>query len=428
MHRYLPPFILCLFVVASLNVSAQSIKSEKLSEADRLYGLSHIWSEAKYNLVYFDKVKLDWDSLYKATIPQVIAAKETKAYYDVLRHFTAQLQDGHTSVWYPNSFYKNEFTYAPLATDLVQGKVFITDLWNDTLVQQGLEKGLEVLKVNGWEVHEYARKNLYAYEGASTPQGLDMMVYKLYLLNGPVDEPLKLTVKDKKGNIKEHTVSRKLKKSEPPVMQFSVLENNVGVLTINGFTAPDFYKRFDSLYPALLKTKALIIDVRNNVGGNGSQGIYMLKHFTKAPFPDPLISARQYNPLLKAWGQTTTAFYSISPDVNKPFTDRAIYEKPIAVLIAKPTYSAGEDFAMQFDYINRGPLIGQPSGGSTGQPLLSALPGGGTFRVCVRKDTYPDGKEFVGVGLQPDILVPENAEAFRKGEDLVMKKALEVFK
>lgn len=416
-------FFLAAVAACSTSVSAQTAPS--LSAADRVYGLSHIWSEAKYNLVYFDKVKVDWDSLYRATIPQALEAKDTKSYYDVLRRFAAQLGDGHTGVWYPSSFYQHEYAYAPLTTDLVQGKVFITALLNDTLTTQGLQKGMEVLKINGMEVHQYAKQNLVPFESASTPQGLDAMVYKLYLLNGPKTEPLQLTVKDRKGKISEHSVSRQLKKTDLPVVQYTTTENNIGVLTINNFSSADFFKKFDTLYPQLLQTKAMIIDLRENTGGNGAQGEYLLKHFLKSSFPDPVISARQYNPLLKAWGQTTTAYYTISPGYNKPFTDRTIYEKPIVVLIGRTTGSAAEDFAVLFDHMKRGKLVGQPSSGSTGQPVFSALPGGGSFRVCVRKDTYPDGKEFVGIGVQPTI-VAENAEAFRKGEDLVMKKALEL--
>jgi carboxyl-terminal processing protease len=361
-------------------------------------------------------------------VPLALSAPDNRRYYDVLRQFAAHLRDGHTSVWYPGSYYQDVYAYAPLQTDLIGGKVLITRLLNDTLAQQGLKKGMEVLQVNGIEVKEYARKNILPYEGASTPQGQDFYLYKAYLLNGPVDEPLRLTVKDRTGKVTEVAVSRRLKKTTPPVIRFSVLPGNVGLLAINGFTAPDFNRQFDSLYPQLLQTRALIIDLRDNSGGNGSQGVYMMKHFVTRPFPDPLISSRQYNPLLKLWGFQTAGFYSIAAGDNAPFTDRTIYTKPIALLIGKTTASAAEDFAMPFDYVKRGPLIGQPTSGSTGQPMVASLPGGGTLRICVRRDSYPDGRAFVGVGIQPTIAVAEDAAAFQRGEDRELQKALEVLK
>jgi hypothetical protein len=30
---------------------------------------------------------------------------------------------------------------------------------------------------------------------------------------------------------------------------------------------------------------------------------------------------------------------------------------------------------------------------------------GGSARICTKKDTYPNGKEFVGYGIKPDIEV-----------------------
>lgn len=407
---------------------AQPGAKDSLTETERMYGLSKVWSEAKYNFVYMDKVAIDWDSLYQATIPAALQAKDTRSYYDVLRQFISHLHDGHTSVWYPSSYYRNEFAYAPLRTDIIQGRVFVTRLLNDSLRQIGLQPGMEILKINGVEVHDYVRKNLLPYEGASTPQGLNFLVYNAYLLNGNINEPLILTLRDKRGKEADYIFSRKLSIKEPEAIQFSVLQNNIGLLTITGFSSPDFNKKFDQLYPDILKTKGLIIDLRSNRGGDGAQGIYMMKHFVSAPFPDPVISSRQYNPLLKVWGMGESGFYTLGSGTNKPFTEKAIFDKPIAVLISKETGSAAEDFTMPFDYIKRGIVIGQPSGGSTGQPMFSSLPGGGTLRICVRKDTYPNGKEFVGVGIQPDILVPENAEAFRNDEDLVLKKAQEVLK
>ena len=101
-------------LIISSNVSSQSNNKNSLSAADRVYGLSKIWSEAKYNFVYIDKVVVDWDCLYEATLPAALGAEDTKIYYDVLRQFISHLHDGHTSVWYPSSFYKNEFAYAPL--------------------------------------------------------------------------------------------------------------------------------------------------------------------------------------------------------------------------------------------------------------------------------------------------------------------------
>jgi C-terminal processing protease CtpA/Prc len=75
--------------------------------------------------------------------------------------------------------------------------------------------------------------------------------------------------------------------------------------------------------------------------------------------------------------------------------------------------------------MKRGTIIGEPTGGSTGQPLIFDLPGGGYARVCSKHDRYPDGKEFVGVGVQPNVVVHPNIADFRAGRDTVLLAALD---
>ena len=73
----------------------------------------------------------------------------------------------------------------------------------------------------------------------------------------------------------------------------------------------------------------------------------------------------------------------------------------------------------------RGKIIGEPTGGSTGQPLFFPLSGGGAARVCSKQNLYPDGRQFAGVGIQPQILVRTTVADFRAGRDTVLEKALE---
>jgi C-terminal processing protease CtpA/Prc len=76
----------------------------------------------------------------------------------------------------------------------------------------------------------------------------------------------------------------------------------------------------------------------------------------------------------------------------------------------------------------RGKIVGEASGGSTGQPLFFELPGGGNARVCTKRDTYPDGTEWVGNGIAPDILVRPTVADIRAGRDTVLERALELLK
>jgi len=391
-------------------------------------GLSKFWSEAKYNYVYFDEISFDWDSLYLEYLPLVEEETDFIAYYDLLRSFCARLQDGHTNVYYPSWVYRERIGRPPLRTRLIEGKVIITEVRNDTLREMGLKEGMEVIKTNGMDAVAYGKKHIEPYACASTPQDRINRTYNYEYFMGKKEEPIHLEVKDASGQVKKVEVSRQMTdKSSSETLTFEVLEGGVGLLTVNSFGRDDFWDAFDDTYPEILKTDALIIDIRNNGGGSSSQGYHIVKHLTEKPFQGSRIAMKQYLPPFKGWGWNQMWLIQ-DAGIRQPITDKETYTKPVTVLISERTFSAAEDFCVAFDGIDRGLFIGTATGGSTGQPLFIELPGGGRGRMCSKKDTYPDGKPFVGVGIQPDIEVKETIKGIREGKDVVLEQAMKELK
>lgn len=99
---------------------------------------------------------------------------------------------------------------------------------------------------------------------------------------------------------------------------------------------------------------------------------------------------------------------------------------PVALLIGPATFSAAEDTAAIFKLMKRGVIVGTPSGGSTGQPFMFDLPGGGHARICVKRDGYPDGSDFVGQGVLPDIVVAPTLASVRARSDPALARAVAV--
>jgi C-terminal processing protease CtpA/Prc len=107
-----------------------------------------------------------------------------------------------------------------------------------------------------------------------------------------------------------------------------------------------------------------------------------------------------------------------------PADGTRLYKKPVIVLTSPRTFSAAEDFCVAFDFLKRGTIMGEPTGGSTGQPLTFKLPGGGWGRVCTRHSAYPDGKEFIGIGVQPNKVVTPTIADVCANRDTVLEAAL----
>ena len=59
-----------------------------------------------------------------------------------------------------------------------------------------------------------------------------------------------------------------------------------------------------------------------------------------------------------------------------------------------------------------------------GQPLIIEIYGA-AVRVCTKWDRFPDGTEFVGVGIQPDIRVERTRADVARRADPVLERALQ---
>jgi C-terminal processing protease CtpA/Prc len=301
--------------------------------------------------------------------------------------------------------------------------VFVVKVFSDSLLKSGIVPGLEVTKIDGQPVIDYAEKNVKPYASSSTPQDMEVREFSYQLLSGSKNKPIEFEFRDKKGKATTRTLARSGYHDVKGMktMEYQTI-GNIGYLTINNFEDDKIVKQFDSLYTAeISKTKGLIIDIRYNGGGSGSIGFNILKRLTDKPFYDSQSRILE----ISSRPNAEPVWVNRGNDTYRPY-GKIFYDKPIVVLIGPRTFSAAEDFTVAFDYMKRGKLIGMPTGGSTGQPVPFNLPGGGSARVCGKHDSYPDGKEFVGVGIMPDITVKPTIKDIQNGRDAAKEKALEV--
>ena len=401
-----------------------------LTEDEKVAGLSLLWSEAKYNFPYFERLPtLDWDATYLAYLPKARATKSTFDYYKVLQEFYARLHDGHTTVLYPSQLY-DLVGSPPITTRLIEDKVLIENVWDLSLKEKGIVAGLEIVAVDGIPVIDYG--NMYAapLTSASSPQDLAHRVFEGYLLSGPKDSPVELTLRDAAGNTQKATLRRltagETQKLSPiPVSRFAfkMLPGGIAYVALNTFQDEGVDKDFDAAYPEIEKSNALILDLRENGGGNGGIGFRILSYLTDKPFLTFAWSTRDYRPAYRAWGRIENT-YRGEPDLVQPHGGTA-YTRPVVVLTSGGTYSGAEAFVVAFDSMRRGAIIGEPTGGLSGSPLSFPLPGGGSATVCSTVVRYPNGKEYEGVGIQPNVLVHPTISDFRAGRDTVLSAAVD---
>ncbi len=411
----------------------QLIPPVEMSEAERIAGFARLWSEVKYNFAFFDQVpEIDWDQILIEYIPKVQAAKTAVDYYKVLRRCIALLEDGHTSVWGPSDEPKCGL---PIQVRAVQNQAVIVQVYpvdkirsdklKDELIAANIELGDVITHIDGQSVQQILAEEIYPFISASTAQALDLRAYPK-LLMGDYRTKVLLDVIRLDGTKSKVTLTRGRYRFSRKPNNFECKELEDGIVYVNlpGFGSDNVVKEFDKAFDKIEKARGLILDVRQNGGGSTRNGYAIVSRLVDKSVPGSHWKSRKYIAAYRAWGRDEQwqegDHSTIEPHKTKH------YGGSVVVLAGPETGSAAEDFVVAFQTSGRGKVIGQKTRGSTGQPLTIELPGGGGARICTKRDTYPDGREFVGIGVIPDIEIEPTPQDIAKGRDAVLEKALEV--
>ena len=416
----------------SISYSDRQLKPiVELPEDKRIAGFARLWSEVKYNFAFFDQVpEIDWDKVLADYLPRIQAAKTDVAYYDVLRECIALLRDGHTSVSGPSDVQSGRL---PLRLQRVEGLATITRLplaaqiknrkWQDALAAADLKLGEAIIDINNMAVGDILTKDIYPYISASTSQALCREAYPM-LVYGPVGTRVLCRIRGIDGE--EREASLYYGRYRFPDDPEKAVNDPLVYINITGFGSDRSAKEFDAKFDEIKRSKGLILDVRENGGGSTRHGYAIVSRLIKKTIPGSHWRSPKHIAAYKAWGRTVPWQEGDHGRIRPHKTIH--YGGPVVLLTGPGTVSAAEDFVVAFQTSGRGKVIGQRTNGSTGQPLRVQLPGGGSARICTKRDTYPDGRDFVGIGCIPDIEVEPTRQDVAAGRDPVLEKAMEVLK
>jgi hypothetical protein len=208
---------------------------------------------------------------------------------------------------------------------------------------------------------------------------------------------------------------------------FSINELNIGYLSIaqmayfagdDAQTSDDLellQPLLDDIINGVADTEALIIDVRNNPGGQDALALEIAGRFTS---------------------QTQLAFNSKARyndtfvndfDVNVVPTGESQYTKPIYLLTNNSIYSGGEVFTMTMADFEHVTVIGESTGGVLSDQNSITLPNGWTLLLSNEIRTDAQGNVYEAIGVPADheatYLLPEDV---LNGKDSALEKAFEL--
>ena len=398
--------------------------TEQERRARRLASFAKLWGEVKYNFVFLSqRPEVDWDGLLEPYMARIATATSQDDYLRILAEALALLRDGHTGLTFGGFVDKPAIRIAPIG-----GRPVVTVVGNTPeLGASGLVPGMELVAIEGKPVDDVLRRDVYPVVSASTPQGRDVVAFDS-ILQGEPGTSVRATFADLQGNTKTLGLTRDLAKhpdafASEPLVEFRELPGGLVYVALNSFDSDKLPGRFDQYFGRILESQGLIIDVRKNQGGSSVNGFAVIARLIAEP--TALTSAertRLYKPTERARGNAEE-WYEYPRDRIEPRGDKS-YLGPVVVLTGAGTFSAAEDFLVPLKAMKRATLIGSATAGSTGQPLSVALYGTNA-RICSKWDRFPDGTEFVGVGIQPDVRVEPTKADIAAGRDAVLVRAVE---
>ena len=444
---------------SSMNPSNSQIETQTLTAEEKIFGLSLIWKEAQYNFPFWVNLKdLDWDAAYHEALTNVLKENDIREYYLELSKFITLLRDGHTDISFPESVFKNAGRF-PVLFGYLNGKYYIVNFD----INMDIDLWSEVVRINQMDANDYFTEKFFPY---FWHEKLDSASGKINSFLPIVEYGKELEITTEKQTFKmkatTETINWKLETAFPISKDESFTElfksnglmveltnDNIAVITIPTFSYGDLQNEFYNILPKIKNCKGFIIDVRNNGGGNSGYADSVAQAFIKEKnFENSRHRLMVYIGTYKAWGRgidfsqrpldspwikkaydiTNRQYFEDSINRAGTFDCPSYLDQPLVVLANQGTVSAAEDFLVVLDNLKRATIVGTASYGSTGQPILYDLPGGGGVRICTRWCLYPDGREFINIGVQPHIYAQLSIEDIKNGYDSVFKKGIDTLR
>lgn len=432
-----------LFIAAAVTSAPPALADDtewRGTTEQKVWGLMQVWGTVRQNFAFFERFPdLDWDAAVRAAIPRVLDAPDQEEYYRRLGELTALLHDGHTLVVSP--FLRDgAYDSPPLEFQVVESRIVLARTGDtDEIRSQGIRPGMELVAVgDGVPARRWLEENALRYYPGSTVQNGDAFGMFLFL-RGPKGTPVRLTLQDASGAVRSVTVTRNSSNRDGTVFRFRIrdfarltemtsLEGRIVYLRIASFddenVVADVNAELDRL--DLDHLRGLILDLRYNMGGDDRWAYPIAARLIDHAVLGSTWRTPEYHPAYASWGKAEKPLQG-EPERIEPSAGKR-YAGPLVILTGPNTMSTSEDFIVPLDASGRALVVGEPTAGTTGNPVNVQLPGGAILRVCSLWSTYPDGREFVGRGIQPDVAVHPTIAGIRAGRDEILDRALEVLR
>lgn len=366
----------------------------------------------------------------KASLPDSLTPMEL---YKAASPFVAMIGDGHTSLSFPyNSVFTENLKRLPVFVDVLPDRSLVCVSSLDSIIQ----RGDKVLSINGVNADGLINE-MIPYVSGERPHTrisyIDYMFPALFhMLYSADNYEVKYQPKGSEKILSHNFPAASWKAimdrcpsagsgRQPEVYSFEIDSiNDVAVMDFRQCSDINRMVNFaDSMFRQLKEKDIsnLIIDIRNNGGGNSGVGDILLRYISPKPFIQMEKSLVRVTPLSAKIGART----DIGPMFILNEIDSTQFIKPrnleeghyrgnVYLLTSNKTFSSASSFAWAFKECGMGKVIGEETGGMNvhyGDILEYTLPISKMTATISYKRFWQIGADENDIhGTLPDIVVP----------------------
>ena len=206
-------------------------------------------------------------------------------------------------------------------------------------------------------------------------------------------------------------------------IQYGRIGDSIGYMRIATFQGPieiapgisEWARDIDHVIESLAGTRGMIIDVRNNDGGNTFNALHIASRFADAEHLYLTSQSRSgpgHDDFTEPLGRTVAPAGPLR------------YAGTVVLLTNGRSVSSAEWFTLAMTRFANVTVIGDTTAGSLSGRMERELPNGWRYSISVHKILTPEGISYEGTGIPPDIVVGTTRADIAASRDPILERAM----
>lgn len=365
---------------------------------------------------------IDVAALKSRTETELPAVHSDADFYRVLKRNVDAMHDSHTGVLTPAEAAEERtdaVTRIGIGYDVVDGRLVIDQVLPGFPADEaGVRLGMLIEAIDGVAIDAAFLGRVAAAADDDSADSVEAgrirlrqlrAVEALLVAKDGVLRPHRLTFRRTDDSTFSATVIARAG-DVPTVERFAVLPSGVGVLRLSRFDPSILEALQRDLDAAQAGSRALVIDLRDNPGGDVAVFEWLLDRFIDRPVVLGTLAMRR-------WHRPVVETIEGEPTAHP-------YLRPVAVLVDGSTGSAAEWTAHALVELRGAIAVGEPTCGCVvGIRREFVLPDGGVLRVAEAGIRSPLGRRMENDPLVPSMVVRPTLAELRHDDDVALHVA-----